>query len=130
MIWGLKNLYYFVCLLEKYTCEKSLCMKEIQVPECFVNIRRNNLQEIQQKVSFLKSVMLFKTGKCLSCKENRSNLMKLKMLISFEFLPTDLLSLVYFSANNGTISENVPKNYYLLFCKRGNNKNVIFARYL
>ena len=66
MIWDLKNLHYFVCLLEKYTCEKSLCMKEIQVPECFVNIRRNNLQEIQQKVSFLKRVMLFKTGKCLS----------------------------------------------------------------
>ena len=56
---------------KKYTCEKSLCMKEIQVPECFVNIRRNNLQEIQQKVSFLKRVMLFKTGKCLSWKENR-----------------------------------------------------------
>ena len=56
--------------------------------------------------------------------------MKLKMLISFEFLPTDFLSLVYFSANNGTISENVPKNYYPLFCKRGNNKNVIFRRYL
>ena len=38
--------------IDLYTCEKSLCMKEIQVPECFVNMLRNNLQEMQQKVSF------------------------------------------------------------------------------
>ena len=44
--------------------------------------------------------------------------------ISFKFFPTGFLSLVYFSANTATISENVPKNCYQLLCKRGNNKNV------